>query len=79
MTALSISKCTGVASVCSTTQPALARPTRSPYRDAHGEADLGLMRGKPLALNEAEYAQLTRQWLALSFQETARTDEGEHW
>ena len=37
------------------------------------------MRGKPLALNEIEYAQLTRQWLALSFQETARTDEGEHW
>lgn len=47
----------------------------SPYRDAHGEVDLGLMRGKPLTLNENEYAQLTRQWLALSFHETSRSDE----
>jgi len=35
--------------------------------------------GKPLALHEAEYDQLTRQWLGLSFVETSRTDEGEHW
>ena len=49
----------------------------SPYRDAHGEIDLGLLRGKPLTLVASEYSQLTRQWLALSFDETAKVeDEG---
>ena len=51
----------------------------SPYRDAHGESDLGLVRGKPLTLDDAEYALLARQWLALAFAETARGDEHEHW
>ena len=37
----------------------------SPFRDAHGEADLGLVRGKPLSLHAGELLQLTRQWLAL--------------
>eukprot|EP00965_Chrysotila_dentata_P187057 6171896-Pleurochrysis_carterae.AAC.3 len=32
-----------------------------PYRDAHGEVDLGLTRGKPLSLSNAEYEALARQ------------------
>ena len=51
----------------------------SPYRDAHGESDLGLVRGKPLTLDTAEYAHLSKQWLGLAFPETARGDEHEHW
>ena len=49
----------------------------SPYRDAHGETDLGLVRGKPLSLDRTEYAALERQWIGLSFDETARVDENE--
>jgi len=45
------------------------------YRDAHGEVDLGLVRGKPLALHAGEVLQLTRQWLALAFDETARLED----
>ena len=51
----------------------------SPYRDSHGESDLGLVRGKPLSLDEAEYALLSRQWLSLAFPEMVRGDEHEHW
>ena len=50
----------------------------SPYRDTYGETDLGLMRGRPLTLDRAEYALLSRQWLGLTFPETAR-DESELW
>jgi len=48
----------------------------SPYRDSHGEADLGLVRGKPLILDQLEYASLSHKWLALDFPETARGGEG---
>ena len=47
----------------------------SPYRDAHGEVDLGLLRGKPLTLAPAEYAALTRQWVALAFDEVQRGED----
>uniref|UniRef100_A0A7S4BG65 E3 ubiquitin-protein ligase n=1 Tax=Chrysotila carterae TaxID=13221 RepID=A0A7S4BG65_CHRCT len=49
----------------------------SPYRDAHGEVDLGLTRGKPLSLSNAEYEALARQWLGLNFDETARAEEND--
>ena len=51
----------------------------SPYRDAHGETDLGLMRGKPLTLDTEEYHNLSRQWLALSFPEAARGGDAHDW
>ena len=50
----------------------------TPYRDMHGEADLGLQRGKPLALDTDEYLGLTRKWLALTFDDTAKGDEAEN-
>jgi hypothetical protein len=43
------------------------QPLGSPYRDAHGETDVGLMRGKPLTLDRDEYENLSRQWLTLGF------------
>ena len=49
----------------------------TPYRDAHGEVDLGLQRGKPLSLDEHEYLGLTRKWLAMSFDDTAKGDEAD--
>ena len=49
----------------------------TPYRDAHGEVDLGLARGKPLTLDANEYLGLTRKWLAHSFDDTAKGGEGE--
>ena len=49
----------------------------TPYRDAHGEVDLGLQRGKPLSLDEQEYLGLTRKWLGMSFDDTAKGDEAE--
>lgn len=51
----------------------------SPYRDAHGETDLGLMRGKPLVLDRDEYQTLSRQWIALSFSESARGEANHDW
>ena len=45
--------------------------------DAHGEVDLGLQRGKPLSLDEQEYLGLTRKWLGMSFDDTAKGDEAE--
>jgi len=47
----------------------------SPYRDAHGEVDIGLLRGKPLTLHPAGYATLSKHWLNLAFDETARSEE----
>ena len=49
----------------------------TPYRDSHGEVDLGLQRGKPLSLDEHEYLSLTRRWLAMSFDDTAKGDEAD--
>ena len=49
----------------------------TPYRDAHGEVDLGLQRGKPLTLDANEYLGLTRKWLAHSFDDTAKGGEAE--
>ena len=49
----------------------------SPYRDAHGETDVGLMRGKPLTLDVAEYDALSRDWLSFSFPDIVRNEE--HW
>ena len=49
----------------------------TPYRDAHGEVDLGLQRGKPLSLDEHEYLGLTRKWLSMSFDDTAKGDEAD--
>lgn len=34
-----------------------------PYIDAHGEADLGLKRGKPLFLNDTRYNELVKLWI----------------
>jgi E3 ubiquitin-protein ligase UBR1 len=47
----------------------------SPYRDAHGEVDIGLLRGKPLTLDPTEYGALSKQWLNLAFDETARNED----
>ena len=47
----------------------------SPYRDAHGEVDLDLQRGKPLWLHAEDYATLARQWLTLNFDEAIRDPE----
>ena len=47
----------------------------TPYRDAHGEVDLGLQRGKPLLLDQAEYLGLPRTWLALNFDDTAKGEQ----
>jgi len=51
----------------------------SPYRDAHGETDLGLVRGRPLTLDTPEYESLSRSWLGLSFVETQREQTEQHW
>ena len=47
----------------------------SPYRDEHGEVDIGLLRMKPLTLHAPEYAALSRQWLNLNFDESARGED----
>ncbi|RKO90210.1 hypothetical protein BDK51DRAFT_23417 [Blyttiomyces helicus] len=36
---------------------------KTPYLDAHGEADFGLRRGKPQFLNMRRYDEIRRQWL----------------
>ena len=55
------------------------QPLGSPYRDAHGEADVGLMRGKPLTLDAAHFAALSRQWVGLTFPDAAPHEPPEHW
>eukprot|EP00736_Rhodelphis_marinus_P006847 Rmarinus@m.3932 len=39
----------------------------SPYLDEHGEADVGLRRGRPLYLNEERYRRLNSLWLLHTF------------
>ncbi|RKP34174.1 hypothetical protein BJ085DRAFT_800, partial [Dimargaris cristalligena] len=48
----------------------------TPYRDYHGEMDLGLKRGRPLFLDQKRYDELRRTWLAQQVPNTvARTLE----
>ncbi len=39
-----------------------ASASQSPYLDAHGEEDLELRRGRPLALAASCYAELSQLW-----------------
>ncbi len=41
-----------------------ASACQSPYLDAHGEEDVDLRRGRPLALAPNCYAQLSQLWAA---------------
>jgi E3 ubiquitin-protein ligase UBR3 len=41
-----------------------ASACQSPYLDAHGEEDVELRRGRPLALAPACFAQLSQLWAA---------------
>ena len=35
-----------------------------PYLDIHGEADLGLRKGRPLFLHRQRYEELRKMWLS---------------